>query len=136
MSSNISIKTILENHELRIRELKSIMEGVTETMDNVVTKFNTLINSDVIEKVNKLIDTTNELEKKQETVENTIEEIQNDDKGDIIMENTTQIGELCDEISKVRKEIGTLKTQIKSSNTLVRTLKEKVESQETTNTEE
>ena len=124
MSRRIPITTILENHEIRIKEQTSAIEALSSTMEDVVTRFNTLINSKVVERVNELIETSNSLEKGIQTLESRMSSMKDDD---MLEETTTQITELREEMSKFTSEMSKMRTMNKSSNSLVRSLKKKVD---------
>lgn len=124
MARRIPITSILENHEIRIKEQTSAIEALSTTMEDVVTRFNTLINSKVVERVNELIETSNSLEKGVQSLEARMSSMNDDD---MLEETTTQITELREEMSKFTSELNKMRTMNKSSNSLVRSLKKKVD---------
>jgi predicted RNase H-like nuclease (RuvC/YqgF family) len=124
MARRIPITSILENHEIRIKEQTSAIEALSTTMEDVVTRFNTLINSKVVERVNELIETSNSLEKGVQSLEARMSSMNDDD---MLEETTTQITELREEMSKFTSDLNKMRTMNKSSNSLVRSLKKKVD---------
>lgn len=135
------IGAILENHELRVRDLEASLEKTAASVNDVIAKFNKLLESNILERVNELIDSNNTLEERADSTENELKNLRVDmkkavaaaaDNGadEVIEELTTQVSDLHRELSKVTSDLSKTRTLGRSSNSLVRALKTRVEALE------
>lgn len=134
------IGAILENHELRVRDLEASLEKTAASVNDVIAKFNKLLESNILERVNELIDSNNTLEERADSTDNELKNLRVDmkkavaaaDNGadEVIEELTTQVSDLQQELSKVTSDLSKTRTLGRSSNSLVRALKTRVEALE------